>query len=78
MKKHPSLKKIGQSIRNARKRAGLRQIDVNKKTGLSYRHYQSIEAGEINLTVETLCRLARLFRVPASSFLKDVSLRDCA
>ncbi len=55
------LKRIGRNIRTARKQAGLRQIDVHEKAGLTYRHYQNIEAGRINLTVSTLCRIAKLF-----------------
>ena len=56
------LKTLGQNIKEARLRAGLRQIDVNEQTGLAYRHYQNIEAGRINVTITTLCKLAKLFK----------------
>jgi transcriptional regulator with XRE-family HTH domain len=56
------MKRVGQNIRDARMAAGLRQIDVNMKAGLTYRHYQNIEAGKINVTLSTLCRLAKLFK----------------
>jgi transcriptional regulator with XRE-family HTH domain len=64
------LKKIGRNIKNARERKGLRQIDVYEKTGLTYRHYQNIEAGRINLTVSTLCRLSKLFETKVSDLIE--------
>jgi transcriptional regulator with XRE-family HTH domain len=64
------LKKIGRNIREARLRAGLTQIDVYEKTGVTYRHYQNIEAGKINLTVATLCRLAKVFKIPISRLIE--------
>ena len=65
------LKTVGQNIREARIRAGLRQIDVNEKIGLTYRHYQNIEAGRVNLTVTTLCRLSRLFKIGVHELFKE-------
>jgi transcriptional regulator with XRE-family HTH domain len=65
------LKAVGSNIRKARIRAGLRQVDVTENCGLTYRHYQNIEAGKINLTILTLCRLALAFKVPVRSFLAD-------
>jgi transcriptional regulator with XRE-family HTH domain len=68
MRLHEYLLKLGRNIKSARVHAGLRQIDVNELTGLTYRHYQSIEAGRVNVTVGTLCRLSRLFK----SSIKDL------
>ena len=63
------LKQVGKNIRKAREKSVLRQIDVEEKTGLTYRHYQSIEAGKINVTISTLFRLARLFKVKVSDLV---------
>jgi transcriptional regulator with XRE-family HTH domain len=52
------LKCVGENIRKARRKAGLRQVDVNLKCGLTYRHYQNIEAGKINVTLATLRKIA--------------------
>lgn len=57
------LQHVGRNIKAARIRAGLRQVDIEEKIGLNYRHYQDIEAGKSNLSLETLCRLAKLFKV---------------
>ena len=57
----PYLKKLGLNIRAARVRCGLRQEDVEAKGIVSWRHYQKIESGQINVRVGTLLDLANLF-----------------
>ena len=54
------IKQIGRNVQAARHQSGLKQIDV-ETTGLTYRHYQNIEAGRVNVTVSTLFRLSKLF-----------------
>jgi transcriptional regulator with XRE-family HTH domain len=71
MKLAAYLHTVGLTIKAARVRAGLRQIDVNERTGLTYRHYQNIEAGKVNVTVGTLCRLARLFKLSIKDLLHE-------
>jgi DNA-binding XRE family transcriptional regulator len=63
------LRQLGRNIKAARKKSGLKQIDVNT-CGISYRHYQSIEAGKVNVTIETLYRLANLYQIPISELVK--------
>lgn len=70
------LKSLGKNLRKARMRAGLRQIDVNEKIGLTYRHYQRIEAGQVNLTVTTLCKLCVLFETPMEDVLEGCGTGD--
>jgi transcriptional regulator with XRE-family HTH domain len=67
----PLLQKMGSRIRDARRRAGLRQIDVYERIGLTYRHYQEIEAGRVNITILTLYKLARLFRSRMAELIDD-------
>ena len=67
------LKLVGKNIKAARLQQGLRQIDVEEKIGLEYRHYQRIEAGKINLTLESLYRLSRLFRIEVEELVKKTS-----
>jgi DNA-binding XRE family transcriptional regulator len=64
------LKRVGRNLKSARLKAGLRQIDVNEKVGITYRHYQNIEAGRINVTVGTLCRLAKLYKATVSELVE--------
>jgi transcriptional regulator with XRE-family HTH domain len=52
------LKEVGHNLREARKHAGLRQVEMETLCGVTYRHYQNIEAGRVNVTLQTLWRLA--------------------
>lgn len=65
------LGRLGRNIKAARTRCGLKQIDVHVSSGLTYRHYQNIEAGRVNVTVETLFRLAKLYKVRIEDLVKD-------
>jgi transcriptional regulator with XRE-family HTH domain len=62
---------IGIRIKEFRKARGLRQEDM-ERVGLSYKYYQRIEAGKVNLTLKTIEKIAdalavdsiELFSVP--------------
>lgn len=71
MKLETYLKCLGSNIKNARIRAGLRQVDVNSKADVTYRHYQNIEAGKINVTIATLRRLAGVLNVSICDLVKN-------
>lgn len=47
------------------------QEAVAKRLHMVPRHYQKIEAGELNITLATLCRLAIALRVTPSQLLND-------
>jgi transcriptional regulator with XRE-family HTH domain len=64
------LKEVGENLRTARKHAGLRQVEVEKLSGVAYRHYQNIEAGKVNVTLTTLCRLASAFGTSVETLTK--------
>jgi transcriptional regulator with XRE-family HTH domain len=53
-------------------RRGYRQQDVEELIGLTYRHYQSIEAGKINVKVGTLRDLAKLYKTTVSELTKEL------
>jgi transcriptional regulator with XRE-family HTH domain len=57
------LKKVGGNIAAIRKSKWLKQKEVAQLAQISYRYYQSIEAGAANLTLSTLFRLAKFFDV---------------
>jgi transcriptional regulator with XRE-family HTH domain len=65
------LRQLGGNIKAARIRSGLKQIDVYNSSGVTYRHYQNIEAGKVNVTIETLHRLSRLFKVTIKDLVED-------
>lgn len=48
---------------------GLSQEEVAERIGIATRHYQKIEAGELNVTVATLCKVADALRTEAATLL---------
>jgi len=42
-----------------------------EKFGFNIRHYQDIEGGKVNFTLETLYRLAGVFKVTPHSLVKE-------
>ncbi len=67
------LKQVGRNIKAARVRRGLRQVDVEEEIGLEYKHYQKIESGIVNVSLETLYRLAKLYRVGVDELTRKMS-----
>jgi transcriptional regulator with XRE-family HTH domain len=61
-------RKLAANIKLARKEAKLTQEDMQRH-GFNWRHYQEIEAGRINITVETLYRLSKVFKIPLSKLV---------
>ena len=65
------LKHVGRNIKDCRQGNGLRQIDIQEKIGLEYKHYQRIEAGSVNVSLETLYRLSVVFNVEVEQLVKQ-------
>lgn len=65
------LRQVSRNLKNARIASGLTQIEVHARTGLAYRHYQNLEAGRVNLTLETLYRLAKTFEVTVEILVRE-------
>ena len=63
------MKLAGRRARQLRKAKGLTQEDMNR-FGFEYRYYQRIEYGERNISLKTLNKLARAFRVHPSELLR--------
>jgi transcriptional regulator with XRE-family HTH domain len=54
-----ALKRIGAAIRRARREAGLSQARLAEAISMDRENYAKIERAEINVTVDTLVRIAR-------------------
>ena len=63
------LKGVASNIKRARQNKGLVQRDL-VKFGYNIRHYQDIESGKANLTLNTLARLADVLGVSLSELTK--------
>jgi len=61
-------KALGGKVKRRRQNLGLTQEDVADEMGIAARHYQKIEAGELNLTIRTLIRVAEALSIE----LKDL------
>lgn len=62
---------VGENCRRLRKAKGIRQVEVETKCGVAYRHYQDIEAGKINVSIGTLAKLAYAFEAHLIDFFRD-------
>jgi transcriptional regulator with XRE-family HTH domain len=63
------LKLVGKRVRDLRKQAKLTQEDM-MSYGFERRYYQRIEAGTVNLSLTSLNKLARAFRVSISELMR--------
>ena len=64
-----SPEKIGKKLKEARKRLGLRQVDVAEKAGISVNYYATIERNQENTTVETLKQILKVLKIKSSKVL---------
>jgi len=58
-------KLIGNRIKWARKAKGLKQEDV-EAFGISYKYYQKIEGGKVNVTLNTIEKIANALDINAT------------
>ncbi len=68
VKRDQLLKRVGLQIRSCRVKAGLKQEDV-EDFGVSWKHYQKVEAGTTNTTIRVLYKLAKAFKCDPKDFL---------
>ena len=52
------MQKMASKIKRTRKARGLTQEALAGKCGLAIRHLQKIEAGEVNITLQTVAKLS--------------------
>lgn len=67
-----ALANLAKAIGDARRRAGMTQEDVAFEAGISVRHYQSLESGDLNPSYLVLLSVSRALRVPLSRLIGTV------
>ncbi len=72
MQKRDILRELGQRIREERKRQGYSQEGFALDVELDRSYYGSIERGERNITVHTLCLIAGKLRRDIAYFTQDL------
>ncbi|QQR81582.1 MAG: helix-turn-helix transcriptional regulator [Deltaproteobacteria bacterium] len=64
-----TMQRVGRNVRKARNNQKITQEQM-RDLGFNYRYYQKIEAGEVNVTLDTLVKLSRALKCPITNFLK--------
>jgi transcriptional regulator with XRE-family HTH domain len=64
-----NLKKIGDNIKKARKKGGLTQLQVAKKTGIHVNYFSRIERGEETPSMEVLEAISKSLKVNSADIL---------
>ncbi|MHB8442767.1 MAG: helix-turn-helix domain-containing protein [Patescibacteria group bacterium] len=54
---------LGNTLRNAREKASLTQMEVAEKAGMHVNYYARIERGEINTSYDKLHKLAEILKI---------------
>jgi transcriptional regulator with XRE-family HTH domain len=65
--------RLSRNLRTARAARGLTQEGLAGVTGMAVRHLQKVEAGEVNLTLQSLAVLATALDVDAADLLAPSS-----
>ena len=63
---------LGQKIRFYRERAGFTQEKLAEKAGLSYKYLGEVERGLVNISLDSLVKLARALRIRVRSFVQNL------
>lgn len=67
---HVILRDLAKKVRWKRAALNLTLMECAHEAGLHWRHWQKIEAGEVNITMETLCGLARALKMDPHDLLR--------
>lgn len=71
-KQHGYLKKVGQSIKQARKERGISQESLALAADLDRSYVGGVERGERNISIVNLKKIADALKVPVSQLLKGL------
>jgi len=59
------------NVRRLRDNLNWTQEQAAEASGIAVRHFQKIEAGDVNVTVGALVRVAKAFRVPLKALFEE-------
>jgi transcriptional regulator with XRE-family HTH domain len=69
---------LSRRVRRRREKMKLTLETASERSGIHWRHWQKIEAGEVNVTLKTLARLARALDVHVYVLLRPANCRNGA
>lgn len=64
---------FGESVRHQRVKAGWTQGELSKRSGIAQEEISRIENGQINLTIRTMSRLAKILNGDVAKMLGRLS-----
>lgn len=70
----PEIRYIAANIRRQRRKLGMTQAELAEAAQLSIRALSEIENGVVDLSVSTLCRIARAMKVQPAVLLRKAAL----
>ena len=62
---------LAMNIRDLRKQLKMTQEEAAEATGLNWRHWQKMEAGEVNVTLSTLSKICQGLGVEVGSLFES-------
>lgn len=68
--------RLAKNLRLMRKRRGMTQEELAARSGLSPRHIQKLEAGEVNVTLRTVALLANALQVDLQKLFSTAASKD--
>ena len=63
---------VGQKVRAYRKQAGLSQEKLAEKASLSYKYLGEVERGYVNVSLDSLMRIAKVLKLKLRDLVCDV------
>jgi transcriptional regulator with XRE-family HTH domain len=63
---------VGQQIRAYRKGAGLTQEKLAEKASLSYKYVGEVERGVVNVSLDSLMRVAKALKLKVADLVRDI------
>jgi hypothetical protein len=64
-------RRLAVNVRSARNAASLTLKVASARVEMHWRHWQKIEAGEVNVTLQTLARLGEVLGIDPSNLLRE-------
>lgn len=68
--------RFGRNLKAGRKRVGLTQVQVSSRSGISQSDISLIERGQVNLSLVTMQRLAKVIDHDVSNLLAQTQTQD--
>ncbi|HVU27964.1 MAG TPA: helix-turn-helix transcriptional regulator [Verrucomicrobiae bacterium] len=63
---------VGQKILTYRKRAGISQEKLAEKAELSYKYVGEVERGTVNISLDSLARIAKALKIKVRDLVNDI------